>query len=664
MKKDVILFAATLAMMSLTSCSETPDKPHVESKPESSQTSQTENAVYNFEKEFVRDTSEFNYIQGMKYVNGKIFLYGISDSDVEVNDSFELLDTDTNQIKDFSMSLEKKSVDKYCMNKKGLYISYADKNFESRIALVDSKTGKVLSDVSQENLYSVIDMYNDADGKLYVIKTNLLKSNREYTADIYSEDLVLQRSVNISKELKLDQNEEISGVVSYDKSYYMLTLLYDSDNNLLLKIHNFSSDFSKDMTYYFTPEKQSEFIPTGIFTDKSGNVYISSEYMQTSQQLYLVNFQDLSLSSDAVLENALMLYQGTDDYDIIYRTNLDESIQGYNFSDHKSTFLCNLSNELDPEMTVSRNAFSYGSEILISTQNENVYNQRLLSSSDKDGKNPKRVRISEDDYAGYTENLYITDNGDIYCFYINDTIDIDGEDEIVPDDNDVSSEEKISTENIAFPESENKKYIICHYDNNGKFVSSSDLTVYIGNGENIIVDAISSDESGNVYVVYHTDGSLGLEKTFFLACDSKGNKLIQESLTDSCNSACIFNSGKTVIVAGNNAVECFEFDIENGFLISSEEIKTEIRTERITNLYPGQGMYDFFYADNRTIYGYQSDLNKSEKIFSKDDVSDQIIDSDIQMFCPGGERDVICTMFDDSDEENIENEKLYILKRQ
>ena len=646
MKKDVILFAATLAMMSLTSCSDSPDKPHVESsKPESSQ---TENTVIDFNKEFIRDTSEFNYIQGVSFTNNRIYVYGITDSEVEIDENFEFLDTKTNKTKKFNIDLERKSVDRYCIGPKGVYIFYADMNFESRLALADSKTGNIISDISQKELFSVTDMYNDSDGKLYVIKnvinTNPFNSCREYIADIYSDDLVLQKTFNLSQKLKLDEDEEICGIVSSDRStFFMLTIRYDSEDNPILRIHKFPSDFSSDLTYDIKVEKDYELIPTCIFSGKSGQLYISSQYMQISQKLYLIDLENLTLLPDVVLENTLSVYQGTDDYDIVYRTNLDEEIYGYSFSDKKSTVLCDSNSHLDLDVSVRGKASSYESQILISTQNENVFSERLMISSDISGIDQKYIRISEEGFTGYTEKLYITDSGDIYCFYINDMID------------DPSEFNTTDTEEVK------KKYIVCHYDSSGKFVNSSDLTEYIGSGENIIVDTISSDSSGNIYVVYHTDGSLGLEMTFFLVCDSEGKKLMNEPLTGSCNCACIFNSGKSVIVAGNDAMELFEFDIKNGTLITSSLINTEIRPERIINIYAGQGIYDFYYADNRNIYGYVSDSERSEKIFSKEDTSDPLNDSDIQMFCPGGEKDVICTIFDDSDQ--TETEKIYILKR-
>ncbi len=635
MKKDVILFAATLAMMSLTSCSENTDKPHVESKPESSQ---TENVVINFDKEYIADTSDFNYIQGINYLNNKLFMYGVTDSDVKVDNSFELLDTSTNESRNFKPELKFRSIDRYCIGEKGIYISYADEKYESRLALADIKTGKIITDVVQEKFFSVIDMHTDADGRLWVIKNNTIKSNVEYTADVYSDDLVLQETFSLSQKLKMSEFQNLLAETSYDRSTYILSFVYD--DGPVYRIYRFSADFSVNEFYDIPLKDDIEFQSdqVGIFADKTGNVYISSVMEETSIELYSVDFENSALVLENIIDNAMTVYPGTDDYDLIYRTNFDDGgIYGYNFSDSQGTILCSSQNETALDMTVSRKAASYGNYILISTENESMVTQCMLNSIDIHSKNKSQVKISDGSFPESTQKLYIAENGEIYCFK--------------------------HVCNIADPNSEEdfNQYFTGHYDKNGKYVSDIDVTSYIGDGEGITVDSIYSDTVGNIYIVYHTDGSLGLEMTFYLVCDAKGNQLMHEPLTDSCNCACIINSGKTVIVSGNDSTELFEFDIENAALLDSEEINTEIKTQRIINIYPGQGMFDFYYADMRMIYGYISDSKESEKIFSKDDINDEYNNSSIQMFCPCGEKDVICSVYDDTDE--IYNEEFYLFKR-
>lgn len=640
MKKDAIAFAAALAVMSLSGCSNKNNSiPGNNSNNNSSEQTGVsisedipEAEIHEFEIEKFIDFPEMNFINDMEYKNDRIYLSGVRDSETRTIFSFYMTDISGSEKRELSFK-EIPSPDYVLPVSDGVVCFYHNSGPERWMALCDPNTGKTLKSTKCSYDGYISNILLSECGNIVVINhdyTALYSSSSDdssvnVTADIYSPDLEFVRSLDLMEICGNDYGSFGDIIISGER--LICQSLVESEEKTNAVIYEISlADGSVEDSYEFN----EDVVSSGMFIDSAGELCIVPDIfsgMYEDFTYYKFDTTERTFSKyTEELSDVQKFRSGNEQYDLIYISNEDGTVCGYSFGSHEKTVISGIGSDtaimsgIDNDTDIYVNA----GKIIVSDASYSIQNNIVCCSMNTDGSD-RQYSLYEFDNGGSGFTKLCTDSkGDMYAFaslY---------QGYFAEDDTDISAGDR---------------HLLYHYSKvTGKLVTATDLSEEIGSGEAVTADWMSVDDKGNVCLVYHTDGTLGLDRTFILITDITGDIVLHESVAGSCNSAYYSSESGKLIIAGFDGIEIFSIDAENGTVGDPEKTESLIRGERVIKIYPGDGEYDFYCADIRELYGFRTEENICDKVFSRDYSYDHSYD--VTMFCPVSDGKLFCQAFD------------------
>lgn len=642
MKKDAFAFAAALAMFSFAGCSNKDNSlPNNNSNNNTSEETGTfvseeipEAVVREFEIETFIDFPEMNYINDIEYKNGRVCLSGVRDSAAGTIRSFYMTDFSGSQYRQPDLK-EIGSAEYALPVPDGIVCIYYESDSRPLMVLCDPDTGKTLKKSSrlyEDDEYFISNILASEQGKIVVIKhdfSGLYSSDpssgtASVTADVYSSDLVKIKSFDLME--LCNQEYDNFGDIIISGNSILCESIVDADGKTNAVIHEISLD---DYTVTDTYEFNEKVVSSGMFIDSAGELCIIPDVfsgMYEDFTYYKLDRTERTFSKYTEdISDVQKFCSGNEQYDIIYISNEDGSVCGYSFGTHEKTVIAGAVSD-EAGIDNDTEIFVNNDQIIVMAASYLMQSSIVSCSMNSDGSDRQYSFYEYNDMAGYGFSKMCTDSiGDMYGFVSVENL----------NENDPDYQESDAAD----------RHLLYHYSKNtGKLINKADLSEEIGTGESLTADWMSADEKGNVCLVYHTDGTLGLDRTFILITDINGNILLHESVTDSCSSAYYSSGSGKLITAGFNGIEMFSIDTVNGTAGSAEKIEAPVRGERIIKIYPGDSEYDFYCSDIRELYGFRTEEKICDKVFSRDYSYDH--NYDITMFCPISDGKLFCQAYD------------------
>ncbi len=648
MKKDAVIFAAALALMSFSGCSEKDNSSSSEGNEYQPETTSavTEALSVPETKEFdissEIDFPEMDYINEIEYKNGKMVISGIRNSGAVYRKRFILRDLDSGYEKVMNFD-EFNAVEYAAVVPDGIAVVYINGTGNHGIAVVDRNTEKILRNVTSADSkdYYISRMFVTEKGDIVLIKqdyeglySDTYPHHINAVADIYSSDLRSKETIDLNTVCQMTENDRFGDFCAAGNSLFFSEEI-TAEEGSEYRINEISlEDFSLINSFDFPVPMNSPL----IFADSGGDLCVIPDIYSGDDifEYYRLNGAENTFKRfTAEISDHHMLRPGNSEYDLVYIGDDDGQIYGYSFETGESTLLCGFSG-LDTYYTgiiTDTDLSIYGNTVFMMDSTYYSDDKLVICSMDPDGSDRKYTLFNCGDAIGSGFSKICTDsNNNIYGFRAVETS------AVFSDDYDADAE---STDEYV---NSQDQYTICLFTA-GKSdpAEATDISDIIGPGEFVTADWMSVDKSGNICLVYHTDGTLGLGMTFILITDMSGNKIFHSSVTESCSSAYYDPEKGMLVTAGFKGIEVFFTDLISGTVKKSDRISSDIRGERIARIYPGDEKYDFYCSDIRQLYGFAIDDNLCEKVFSRDDQYDH--NYDITLFCPVSGDEYCCQAY-------------------
>ncbi len=508
--------------------------------------------------ELPRDIVSVNWI---KKSNEKLYFNGIESRGYPQRLDIRSKKLDT----DYYYELNASRISKTLTANDKRYVVYCA-NYTSNMILcsVNLSDGKLIKKVELPGANEAEAIHLDANGNIRLISVT---NQKEASISVYSSDLELLNSVNITENLQLCDNEKISKVLhDGNGSYYFSIYQADGNYNTLCRINStgelvYKSSFSQP-EYHSICQK---------FVAKNRNLFIASDSSE-SESLKLIEISndtgekinEYEIPGIVEKNRFYLISEDTDnEYDFIYETS--KGIFGYTLADNISTEIINFSEYPEIKMGyeyTGENEFVTSPGPASSKYNcICVYNENNIA-----GQNLCNVSVDM-----FTQRSAVSDDGFIYSYTYDSVIDkINDSGEVI---NSFDCKELISENNWVY-----------------KLLIGSDNKIYIRNEKNQLL-------------VLNDDG------TKFAEIQLKNNTSICDIVSSDKTDYLIFESGDELKIE--------KIDFENKKLDENTGLKNIDLHNAIYNSWnfqSGSPEYDFYYMTNDGLFGCLVNEDKTDKL--------------------------------------------------
>jgi len=622
MKSKKYLFFTMLPVLLFSGC----DK----EKNSSSEVSVPENIpIINYSADFSDIPDEISVVNELKASDNKFYISAYVDKSY-VTEDFWFLDILSDSLSPYKPDINKQYINDFIFKDDKVYICYADDEYNNFVALTDRK-GSMINEYKLD-FSNVSDMFFDSEGQLCILEVvQPVESDNVINNVHIFDDNGNDKVISLDSVMKLETDDAVVKI-SGDKSgnIYVLTQKTEpliSSLHIQGKTNLYKVDSSYNVKGKFSyNETENEYISDFILTDDEKlNVIISDE--SPLKKVYSVDKDTYKVIGEHDIDDISKIYHGISEYDIVYETFSGDGIYGYDFEKEEAILIRQYDENNNQEMDIS-NYYSSGSDMLISTSSvsDNMIDIYMYDGSEKF----TSLDISTINSKGYIDVLYVSDNGEMFCF---------------------ENSEKIISEDDEYTYV--KSYIVSRYDASGKFINSVDITEAVGEENDIVAKSFSVSDIGDICIIY-TDMSYSVPQNVLLVVNEKSQTVIKEKISDDyIDFDIISNENETVKIAFTEKDKLIIKDFnsegeikENTVIfdypkISSETVKAEV--------YRGFSENTVYCKLSEELYKYDISNEKFEPVlnFSKLGITDA------HHIVPVNESDIICMGYNEDFEEKF-----------
>lgn len=627
LKRALCAFLAAAMLMSFAGC-EKKGKSNSEGSNITVNLSEPRQIVNYFTSKDLPLPEDMGYINEIACSNDKIYI----SAEPNYNESQKytsIFDTETKTINEIDLSgIEYNYLESVLLKDGKLYMVYSDLEYNSKICIYDIASASVLAsaDAYSGASYFSSGLNFNANGNIIALKTSYgaIGNSKFSIIEYSSSDLSIVSENDISEVLSLGNEEYISGFYpDSDGSFYFTSSDYSDYNDIISKLHKFSSDFE---LIYSTDElsDMEGYISSAYFNDE-GNICICStdNYVKffideiNASDGSLVNMYEVKLSGNG--DSYIMSDIKFDGYDFVYRSS--KGFIGYNVADQTEENIIQIGTDVGTEYencyTVSsdgKSVFMYA-EVYGDSNRNNIYvmnlNGEIIDNI--------TIPVSEN---GWIYRTIVTPEGKIY--YVEQaSTEVEEDDDFIYYDT----------------------FIFHILDSEGKEITKFEVED-LKNSRDINIQNIDVDKNGNIYISamnYGEDEQSGsvfvVDNTGKTICSVKDNKDIQyiSSVVPTSNGVYVSYYSRE---SKSNSMVTVKIDMENNEFVPAEDFEIG-ENSRIMPC--NDDSYAFYYSTSDGIFGFNVDEKKSTEIINW---VDSDIDTDVNSVVILGADTIVCNSYD------------------
>ncbi len=652
MKKIMLILMTFLFCASLSGCT---NKSEI-SDSSAAQTTVTTDAVQiqnSYNLSISDSPGNLELIQSIYPAGDDFFVPGYGETE-KTEEVVRLIDIERKTSDEILVCPENVNIMSILLNDDKMYICFSDALGHIRLRVTDTESRKTEKETElkfeEDGIVFIRQIFTGHDGEIYLLtETSAVNDVAENSSirksAIYSLDDKLDTVKRTELDIRDNKGETFSAkkIISSEKGFWILaepSISSDvSVNEETGKMFSFSVDFMDHSELEGNEQTAedgflSEVSDFGIADD--GDLLFStySHDALTEKNIIIkydavnrtINGKHSSDDIESVFFSAEkedeVLYSGSDG--IIYRYDF-VSDEKTNMSEENDDFVKDISNAL---------GFSrIGNNMLITSLQEENVDSVLMYRITSDGDVSDGVAVSAAFENGYSDRIYISDDG---CFR--------------------TFEKSFITFGTDQQADEMSSYFINRCSDSGKILESFDVTTFLGENADISSDALFSDDKDNNYLLCSIEGALR-KQSKLLATDKFGRKLLDHELREKYDSA-RFITGKDaetlLALLVKNKIVIYRIDAENGILSESSELELHLDNDSAQSIYQGRDSSDLYLlTENKSIFGVDLTRNSFELLFDSNFLECVPEALEIDRVFPLSDDKLVFTAYDEDTDEKI-----------
>ncbi len=499
-----------------------------------------------------------------------------------------------------------------------IYVCFSDSFGHIRMRVTDKNSKKTEKEAElkfdEDGIVFVRQIFSGNDGKIHILADmgsdeNNSENNSRRINVIYT----LDDSLTISQRNELniqDENGEFLSALkiqSCENCFWMLAGSSDISEDGTRredtgKMFRLSDDFKTAAALQETEENDfSSVYDFGIASD--GDLLLcsySSDALSENNTILKYDTDNMSENGRISSADIERVFFSSENENEVYFSGSDGILYRYNFSSDEKI---NVSEENDTFAKDISNAVSFdrnGRSMLVTSLQEENVDSILMYRISSDGSVSEGVAVSSAFENGYSDRIFIGDDG---CFLTFEKSNV-----IFGNDSDA----------VEMP-----SYIINRCSESGKITGSLDVTTFLGTGTEVSSDALFSDEKSNNYLLCSVEGKIK-NQSILLVTDKYGRKIISSEISEKYDHAQFITSkdGKIFLsLLVKNRIIIYSIDAEKGLLSESSEMElhSDDINDSFLSIYQGRGGSDLYLLSEKgCVYGADLSSNTFDLIFDSD----------------------------------------------
>lgn len=540
-----------------------------------------------------------------------------------------------------------------------IYICFSDSLNHIKLRIVDKKSKKTEKEselkFDETGTVFIRQIFIGKDGKLYILAdlTDTRKDDVNKNSGVsvvYSVDdeiNIISRTV-----LNIPDDEDISfsaqKILACEDHFWMLAdKRIDFTSSLLSeyeasgKIFSLSQNFEILSELKCTDENYEDVFLSnvsdfGIADD--GDLYLCTEKNAAlSESSILIKYDPKNLKAAGQLSSDEIekFYFSSDPDDRIIFSDSDGNIFEYDFHSEEKKILSDEKNKFTEDLVNAHGCSVYKNNMLLTCMQEEIVDSVLMYRLSSDGKLLNSTAVSSAFEDGYSDRIYISDEGFLWSFE--------------------KTQQSIYIENETY---EFPGYVINRFSDGGEILNSADISSFFDENCDVSSDALYSDRDFNNYLLCSLEGKI-LNRRKLIVTDKFGKLLLDADISEKYEKAQFIKEkgGKTdLALLVKNKIILYNIDIAGKKLSESRELEliSIEDNDRFEKMYQGRDKSDIYLmSENGSIYGYDLTENSFTLLFDSS-YTESIPDTlEISRVFPLADDKIVFTAYDEDAVEKI-----------
>lgn len=587
-------------------------------------------------------------IQSIYPAGDDFFVPGYGETE-KSEEAVKLIDIEKKTSEDIIVFSESENIISTLLNDDKIYVCFSDSLGRIRLRVTDKNSKKTEKEAEikfeENSIVFVRQIFAGNDGSIYLLANVSNAENDKVRKDlIYSldEDLKISQRTELGiQDEKGDFYSALKIQACEDCFWLLAGCSADSESDTVDKETGKMFRLSRDFKTFTALQETDENDFSSVYdfgTVSDGNLILcmhSHDALSENNYIIKLDTQNMTINGTLASDDIERVFFSSVNENEVYYSESDGILYRYDFELDEKT---NMSDENDTIEKDTANAVSIdrnGTSMLVTCLQEENVDSVLMYRISSDGEISDGVAVSSVFENGYSDRIFIADDG---CFLTFEKTNV-----IFGND---------------FQTTEMPAYLINRCSDSGKITGSLDVSVFLGTDAEVSSDALFSDKKSNNYLLCSIEGKIK-KQSKLLVTDKYGRKLLASDIHEKYDHAQFITSKEGELFLAlllKNKVVLYNIDAENGLLSEKREPKLQFDddSDSFLSIYQGRESSDIYLLSEKgCVYGLDLSSDTFDLLFDSDFTNCVPDSMEIGKVFPLSDDKIVFTAYTDDAEEKI-----------